>query len=92
MIMKFKTQGDANGVLAERRKQQTLSWVYAMVEEHLHNLFYRAPEIIACRTSLEDAVIGGKISATMAVQKFVTEFAKARARGEAAELSPFEIQ
>ena len=92
VIMKFKTQGDANGVLAERRKQQTLSWVYAMVEEHLHNLFYRAPEIIACRTSLEDAVIGGKISATMAVQKFVTEFAKARARGEAAELSPFEIQ
>ena len=92
VIMKFKAQGDANGVLAERRKQQTLSWVYAMVEEHLHNLFYRAPEIIACRNGLENDVIGGKISATMAVQKFVAEFAKARAHGKAAELSPFEIQ
>ena len=92
VIMKFKAQGDANGVLAERRKQQTLSWVYAMVEEHLHNLFYRAPEIIACRNGLEDDVIGGRISATMAVQKFVAEFAKARAHGKAAELSPFEIQ
>ena len=92
VIMKFKAQGDANGVLAERRKQQTLSWVYAMVEEHLHNLFYRAPEIIACRNGLEDDVIGGRISATMAVQKFVAEFAKARAHGKTAELSPFEIQ
>ena len=92
VIVKFKAQGDANGVLAERRKQQTLSWVYAMVEEHLHNLFYRAPEIIACRNGLEDDVIGGRISATMAVQKFVAEFAKARAHGKAAELSPFEIQ
>lgn len=92
VIMKFKAQGDANGVLAERRKQQTLSWVYAMVEEHLHNLFYRAPEIVACRNGLENDVIGGKISATMAVQKFVAEFAKARAHGEPAELSPFEIQ
>ena len=92
VIVKFKAQGDANGVLAERRKQQTLSWVYAMVEEHLHNLFYRAPEIIACRNGLENDVIGGKISATMAVQKFVAEFAKARAHGEPAELSPFEIQ
>ena len=92
VIVKFKAQGDANGVLAERRKQQTLSWVYAMVEEHLHNLFYRAPEIVACRNGLENDVIGGKISATMAVQKFVAEFAKARAHGEPAELSPFEIQ
>ena len=63
-----------------------------MVEEHLHNLFYRAPEIIACRNGLEDDVIGGKISATMAVQKFVAEFAKARTHGKASEISPFEIQ
>jgi LAO/AO transport system kinase len=34
VILRFMDQGTANGVIAERRKQQTLSWVYAMVEEH----------------------------------------------------------
>ena len=43
VIEAFMKQGWGNGVLAERRKQQTLSWVYTMVEEHLHNLFYRSP-------------------------------------------------
>ena len=90
MILKFMAQGEANGVLAERRKQQTLSWVYAMVEEHLHNLFYRAPEIVACRKTLEDDVIGGRLSATLAVQRYIAEFAKVRSQNLAG-VSPFEI-
>lgn len=49
VIEAFMKQGWGNGVLAERRKQQTLSWVYTMVEEHLHNLFYRSPAIIGCQ-------------------------------------------
>ena len=91
VIMKFMTQGEANGVLGERRKQQTLSWVYAMVEEHLHNLFYRAPEIVSCRKKLEDDVIGGRLSATMAVQRYIAEFAKVRSQSME-WISPFEIK
>jgi LAO/AO transport system kinase len=90
VVMKFMAQGQENGVLAERRKQQTLSWVYAMVEEHLHNLFYRAPEIASCRETLESDVIEGRLSATMAVQRYIDEFAKVRSQSMAG-ISPFEI-
>lgn len=91
VILKFITQGEANGVLPERRQQQTLSWVYSMVEEHLHNLFYRAPEIIVCRDNIEKAVTSGEISATMAVRLFVSEFAKVRERDNPAAASVFDI-
>ena len=90
VIMKFMAQGKANGVLQERRKQQTLSWVYAMVEEHLHNLFYRAPEIIACRGGIESDVINGRLSATMAVEQLIQEFGKVRF-DSTAPMSPFDI-
>lgn len=53
VIEAFMKQGWGNGVLAERRKQQTLSWVYTMVEEHLHNLFYRSPAIIGCKEEID---------------------------------------
>lgn len=93
VIEKFMKQGWENGVLAERRKQQTLSWVYSMVEEHLHNLFYRAPEIISCKGTIEDDVITGKLSATMAVQKLIDTFSYKKIMDNSyKDLSPFEIK
>ena len=93
VIMKFMAQGKANGVLQERRKQQTLSWVYAMVEEHLHNLFYRSPAIIGCKEEIEREVVVGKISATMAVQDLINRFAAAELSGvNVKDSSPFEIK
>lgn len=93
VVEKFMQQGWGNGVLAERRKQQTLSWVYSMVEEHLHNLFYRAPEIISCKSAIEDAVIAGKLSATMAVQKLIDTFlSKKFTDNSYKQSSPFEIR
>lgn len=93
VVEKFMQQGWDNGVLAERRKQQTLSWVYSMVEEHLHNLFYRAPEIISCKSAIEDAVIAGKLSATMAVQKLIDTFSSKKFTDNSyKQSSPFEIR
>lgn len=93
VIEKFMQQGWDNGVLAERRKQQTLSWVYSMVEEHLHNLFYRAPEIISCKGVIEDDVIAGKLSATMAVQKLIEAFSGKKITDRSyKDSSPFEIK
>lgn len=74
VIEKFIEQCQANGVLQERRKQQTMSWVYSMVEEHLHNLFYRAPRIIACKDSVEDQVLQGELTPTLAVQQLINTF------------------
>ncbi|WP_303997408.1 methylmalonyl Co-A mutase-associated GTPase MeaB [Megamonas hypermegale] len=93
VIEKFMEQGWKNGVLAQRRKQQTLSWVHAMVEEHLHNLFYRAPEIVKNKDSIENQVIDGKLSPTLAVQKFIDIFAHTTLTdNNYASSSPFEIR
>lgn len=45
-----------------------------MVEEHLHNLFYRAPRIIACKDSVEDQVLQGELTPTLAVQQLINTF------------------
>lgn len=93
VITKFMKQGWENGVLTQRRKQQTLSWVHAMVEEHLHNLFYRAPEIVACKDTIEDEVVDGKITPTLAVQKFIDIFSHAKlSEANYTSSSPFEIK
>ncbi len=93
VIEKFMTQGWENGVIAKRRKQQTLSWVHSMVEEHLHNLFYRAPEIVSCKDTIENEVVAGKLSPTLAVQQFINVFSHAKL-GETSynASSPFEIK
>ena len=92
VIGKFMQQGRENGVIAERRKQQTLSWVYTMVEEHLHNLFYRSPEIVAIQKNIENEVISGQLSATIAVQKLINRFAEANLASKAStSTSPFTL-
>lgn len=74
VIEQFMAQGRENGVIAQRRRQQTLSWVYSMVEEHLQNLFYRAPAIKKCQETIENSVIAGQLSPTLAAHQFIDTF------------------
>ena len=93
VIEVFMKQGWDNGVLAERRKQQTLSWVYSMVEEHLHNLFYRSPVIMGCKDNIEEEVVKGQLSATMAVRQLIEKFSNSQLVGEKQNTaSVFEIK
>lgn len=89
----FMKQGLANGVLQQRRKEQTISWVYAMVEEHLHNLFYRCPEVVQNKEQIENEVIAGKLTATLAVQQLIEKFATTNITESSIKISsPFELK
>ncbi|HIU64693.1 MAG TPA: methylmalonyl Co-A mutase-associated GTPase MeaB [Candidatus Avacidaminococcus intestinavium] len=93
VVSKFMEQGLENGVISERRKQQTLSWVYSMVEEHLHNLFYRSPSIIEYMPRVEDEVVEGKLSATRAVQELIKKFSATSLKaGIDNDITPFDIK
>lgn len=81
VIQQFMAQGMENGVLQERRKQQTLSWVYSMVEEHLQNLFYRAPQVMNQRGSIEHAVVKGEVTPTLAVAQLIQTFTESMKDG-----------
>lgn len=74
VIKTFREKMVASGIFDNRRKKQTLDWVYSMVEEHLHNVFYQNEYVKQSKASIEQAVTVGKISATVATQKFIEVF------------------
>ena len=74
VIEVFKETVTTSGIFASRRKTQTLAWVYAMVEEHLHNRFYQNERVKECRNHIDQDVSEGKISATMAMQRLIAAY------------------
>lgn len=76
VINNFKETVTNSGVFARRRKSQTLAWVYSMVEEHLHNLFYQNEQVKAQRASIDKAVAAGEISAAAAMRQLLAAYGK----------------
>jgi LAO/AO transport system kinase len=74
VIMKFMETVKGSGVFGERRKQQTLSWVYSMVEDHLKQRFYRCPAVEQNKGLIEKRVISGDLSATGAASELIRLF------------------
>jgi LAO/AO transport system kinase len=68
VVMDFVRTVKSSGAFDERRKQQTIAWVYRMIEEHLYQSFYGCPAVTANRRSVEEQVIRGDLSATQAAQ------------------------
>jgi LAO/AO transport system kinase len=71
VVMKFMDTVRESGALAERRRQQTLSWVYSMVEDHLRQGFYRCPTVEENRDSIEKRVVSGDLAATAAASELI---------------------
>ena len=63
-----------SGLFDERRKHQTLSWVYGMVEEQLRSSFYDNPAVAASRNDIESKVLKGELSATQAAQSLLAAY------------------
>ncbi|CUH94665.1 putative GTPase Rv1496/MT1543 [Propionispora sp. 2/2-37] len=74
VITEFQEKMKKSGVFNQRRKAQTISWVYSMVEEHLHNLFFQHPNVLVNKAAIEKDVIEGRLSATMAVKQLIHAF------------------
>ena len=74
VIDKFKETVTTSGIFTSRRKEQTLAWVYSMVEENLHNRFYQNERVRECRSHIDKQVAEGKISATMAMQRLLAAY------------------
>jgi LAO/AO transport system kinase len=74
VVIEFLKNAKSSGAFGERRKQQTLSWVYSMVEDYLRQKFYGCRRIVAERRSVEQSVVSGNISATEAALKLIELF------------------
>jgi LAO/AO transport system kinase len=60
-----------SGVLQERRRQQTLSWVRQLTEEHVRNAVFGDAHIQSCLRAVESDLLGGRVSATQAAQAMI---------------------
>jgi LAO/AO transport system kinase len=74
VIQTFRQQTGDSGVFDKRRKNQTLDWVYSMVEEHLRSRFFNHPGVKAERPQVEHAVVEGTMPATVAAQELLQTF------------------
>jgi LAO/AO transport system kinase len=71
VVERFMKTVKDSGVFAERRRQQTLSWVYTMVEDYIKQKFYNCDAVVRERPSVENRVTGGALSATEAASELI---------------------
>ncbi|MBR1672229.1 MAG: methylmalonyl Co-A mutase-associated GTPase MeaB [Fretibacterium sp.] len=76
VITEFMNTVKASGVFAERRKQQSLSWVRAMLEDHLLRSFYENPAVKAHMPEAEERVARGELAATQAALELLSLYTK----------------
>jgi LAO/AO transport system kinase len=71
VIEEFNKMMVESGRLEKRRKDQTMEWVNHMTEEHVHNLVFNNPNVIAEMEAVEKLIRADQISATMAAQNLI---------------------
>jgi len=79
VIQVFKKITTESGVFQKRRDRQLLDWMHAMIDEHLHNLFFGDAVITGRMPEIKEAVLNGVISPTQAVAELVKMFDVKRA-------------
>lgn len=74
VMQTFRQQMQEKGTFKKRRQSQTLDWVYSMIGEHLHTLFFRNQVVKGRLPQVEEAVVSGKVSPGQAVDELIALF------------------
>ncbi len=76
LIQKFEKTTKESGAFAERRKQQSIEWVYSLIEEGLKNNFYNHEKIKEKLPELRNEILDEKILPTKAAENLLELFFK----------------
>jgi LAO/AO transport system kinase len=74
VIQNFNSVTRNSGVFMNRRRKQTIDWMYTMVEDALRTSFFHHPEVSSIISMMEKAVGNGEISATMAAKQLLRTY------------------
>ncbi len=74
VIEDFRQKTMQSGAFERRRRDQVKDWVYAMIVEHLRQLFFQHPGVLKSLPEIEKAVVAGTLPATTAVQTLLHIF------------------
>jgi LAO/AO transport system kinase len=73
-IERHRTESEASGLLAERRRQQLLRWTWQMVESELMSALRHHPEVARLVPGVEKEVHDGILTATLGARKILEAF------------------
>ena len=74
MIKKFEKTIKHSGVFEHRRKDQSVEWIFRMVEDTLKDEFYNNEKIQKAIVSVKDEITKDKITPTLAAEKLLNTF------------------
>ena len=72
-IEEFRDNTRESGAFANRRKQQSIEWMHAMIEEELRNRFLRSERIQSLLPEIESQVANNTLPAATAVHTIMRE-------------------
>ncbi len=75
-IQAFQESTKKSGVFFQRRTEQTLDWLYSMIDDKLKQNFYTHPQIIQNKTAIETMVKNGELTPSLAVEKMFDYYLK----------------
>ncbi len=81
-VREFEETARASGVFETRRRNQTLDWVHAMIEERLIARFLGHAGVASIRAQVEAEVLAGRLPPTGAVERLLDVFDGAAPTGE----------
>ncbi len=70
-VLAHKSALEKSGEFSEKRKQQALDWMWALIEEGLKDRFYKNPEVITALPALKGAVINGSLAPAAAADELL---------------------
>ena len=71
---KFEKTIKVSGVFDQRRKDQSIEWVFRMVEDTLKDEFYNNEKIQKAIISVKEEITKDKITPTLAAEKLLNIF------------------
>lgn len=74
VIQKFEKLVKESGVFDKRRKDQTIEWVFRMIEDTLKDEFYNNEKVQKAITSIKEEIISDRITPTLAAEKLLDTY------------------
>jgi len=74
MIKKFEKLTEDSGLFVERRKRQSLEWIYRMVEDGLKDSFYNDPGVKKKLAEIKEKVLKSEAAPTAAAEQLLKIF------------------
>ena len=71
-ICDYRQLSETSGALAEKRREQQVTWMWSMLEERLFAKLRADPELKSRLPQIEKAVAAGKLSPMLAVEEIAT--------------------